>query len=174
MTDEKFENLVAQYERLVFTVCYQLVRDYQEAQNLTQDTFLSAYCHIDGYQGDNYKPWLTRIAVNKAKDYLKSAYVRRVQLDWEENEDRPLPMEKTPDAIYVAKEGGEHIVSLVKSLKEPYLKVSELYFLQQKNVDEIAQILNRPKKTIQTQVYRAKVILQKTLKEGSVNEKRII
>ena len=78
MKDQQFEAIVKQYEKLVFTVCYQLVKDYHEAQNLTQETFLSAYKHIDSYHGDNYKPWLVRIAANKAKDYLKSAYFRKV------------------------------------------------------------------------------------------------
>ena len=73
MTNEKFQEMVEQYEKLVFTICYQLVRDYHEAQNLAQDAFVSAYAHIDTVTEDNLKAWLARIATNKAKDYLKSA-----------------------------------------------------------------------------------------------------
>ena len=73
--------LVQQYEKLVFTVCFQMIRDYHEAQNLTQETFIAAFRHLDSFQGNDYKPWLIRIASNKAKDYLKSAYARKVQLD---------------------------------------------------------------------------------------------
>ena len=80
MTQREFSQFVTQYEKLVFTICYQFVKDYHEAQNLSQETFLSAYRHIDSYQGDNYKPWIARIATNKAKDYLNSAYSRRVML----------------------------------------------------------------------------------------------
>lgn len=174
MTDEKFGELITQYEKLVFTVCYQMVRDFGEAQNLTQDTFLAAYRHIDDYQGDNYKPWLTRIAANKAKDYLKSAYVRRVQLDFDNTEERYIPLERSPDEIYIAKEGGQRIAGLIRALKEPYQKVSELYFLQQKNVDEISGLLGRPRKTVQTQIYRAKIILQQKLKEGKEHGKQAI
>ena len=47
MTTEKFKTLICQYEKLVFTICYQMVRDYQEAENLTQETFVSAFTHID-------------------------------------------------------------------------------------------------------------------------------
>ena len=85
MNNREFENLVRKYEKLVFTVCYQLVQDYGEAQNLTQETFLSAYRHIDRCQEGEYKPWLIRIASNKAKDFLKSAYHRRVSTveDWD-------------------------------------------------------------------------------------------
>lgn len=93
-----------QYEKLVFTVCYQLVHDYHESQNLTQETFLAAYRHIDTYQGENYKPWLIRIASNKAKDYLKSAYARRVQLDYDSVGEQMIDMRAGPDDAYIQKE----------------------------------------------------------------------
>lgn len=67
-----------QYERLVYTICYQFVKDPQLAEDLCQETFLSAYTHRMDCPPDSYKPWLARIAANKAKDYLKSAYRRRV------------------------------------------------------------------------------------------------
>ena len=42
-TNEMFSGLVEQYERLVYTVCFQLVRDAAAAEDLTQEAFLSAY-----------------------------------------------------------------------------------------------------------------------------------
>ena len=47
MTKEQFSELVSQYERLVYTVCFQLVRDAAAAEDLTQETFLSAWLHRD-------------------------------------------------------------------------------------------------------------------------------
>ena len=73
MDDEAFAGLVRDYSRLIYTVCYRLVHNEQEAENLTQETFLTAYRAINHFIGDRYKPWLIRIAVNKSKDYLKSA-----------------------------------------------------------------------------------------------------
>lgn len=73
MDDEAFAGLVRDYSRLIYTVCYRLVHNEQEAENLTQETFLTAYRAINRFIGDRYKPWLIRIAVNKSKDYLKSA-----------------------------------------------------------------------------------------------------
>ena len=86
MTNEQFGTVVEQYQKLVYTICYQMVRDHFEAQNLCQETFLSAYTHIDRCREEDMKPWLCRIAANKAKDHLKSAYVRRVQLAREDQE----------------------------------------------------------------------------------------
>lgn len=174
MTNEQFSGLVLQYERLVYTICFQLVRDASTAEDLTQDTFLSAYLHRGGIPEGYERQWLGRIAANKAKDHLKSAYVRRVQLAREDEEGQesgpgpaPPDPEGSPDDLYIAGEGAESIREMIRSLHEPYLKVSVLYFLEERTIDEIAQMLGRPRKTVQTQLYRAKLTLQKRIKEGA-------
>lgn len=165
MTHEKFKSLVEKYERLVFTICYQLVNDYHEAQNLTQDTFVAAFAHIDTVREENLKAWLARIASNKAKDYLKSAYNRRVSLSEDMSELDMFRAEQSPEHLYLSGEKAEYIRQTIKNLKEPYHKVSVLFFLEEKTVEEISHLLDRPKKTVQTQIYRARSMLQKQLKE---------
>lgn len=179
MTQREFSQFVAQYEKLVFTICYQFVKDYHEAQNLSQETFLSAYRHIDSYQGDNYKPWIARIATNKAKDYLNSAYSRRVMLASDEENSvetmastMQMDTSQQPDELYISQESSGKIEEMIRSLREPYREVCILRFLNEKDTQEIAEILGRPKKTVETQLYRARVILQKQLKEVYSYEKR--
>ena len=62
MTREEFSQLVIQYERLVYTVCFQLVRDAGTAEDLTQETFLSAYLHRESLPAGYERQWLGRIA----------------------------------------------------------------------------------------------------------------
>ena len=168
MREKDFEAFVLQYEKLVFTVCYQLVKDYGEAQNLTQDTFLSAYQHIDYHQGASYKPWLIRIASNKAKDFLRSAYHRKVETadDWD-----ALPMEtqKSAEQEAVSKDTALLIAEIIRGMEEPYRKVSILYFLEERPLPEIARILDRPPKTIETQLYRARKKLKAILMERGIS-----
>ncbi len=161
--------MVVQYERLVFTVCYQLVKNYEEAQNLTQETFLSAYCHIESCEEDKVKPWLARIATNKSKDYLKSAYYRHTVLSDTPVGENVVSRERLPEDIVLTSEQEALIKNRIYSLKEPYLKVSVMYFIEEKTIDEIALALKRPKKTVQTQLYRAKLSLQDMLK-GEMTE----
>lgn len=177
MTNEDFRLLVEEYQKLVFTVCYQMVGDYHEAQNLTQETFLSAYRHIDRCEIAYIKPWLARIATNKAKDYLKSAYMRRVHLSEDIDVDIGMdshggnrPHDRTPDDIFLEKEEIAQVKDRIYSLKEPYLKVSVLYFLEEKSVTEIAELLGRPVKTVKTQLYRGKNILKERLEESMKKE----
>ena len=165
MTDKKFKQLVSEHEKLVFTVCYQLVRDYQEAENLTQETFLSAYFHIDRCSPDKYKPYLARIAANKAKDFLKSAYVRRTVIAPPEDAYSPSAS-PSPEELQLQQEGEAAIRTAILNLKEPYKTVSILFFLEEQSAAQIALQLDRPLKTVQTQISRAKKLLQKVLKEA--------
>ena len=119
MTNEQFQCLIERYERLVFTVCYQLVRDYHEAQNLAQDTFVSAYAHRDQVAEQNLKGWLTRIAANKAKDYLKSAYNRKVCLSQDMSELDLVRAESSPERLYISGEDAQSVRQAILNLKEP-------------------------------------------------------
>ena len=145
MKDAEFADMVQKYQKLIYSICFQMVQDYHIAEDLTQETFLSAYSHLQSCPTDHIRPWLAKIATNKAKDHLKSAYSRKV-----------LATEK------------EEICSLVESLKEPYRSVAVMYFLKEKKVEEISKLLNRSPKTVHTQIYRAKGMLQKQLLERSV------
>lgn len=172
MKDQEFEQLVRQYEKLVFTVCYQLVRDYHEAQNLAQETFLSAYRHIDDYHGESYKPWLIRIASNKAKDFLKSAYFRRVDVT-DEMEGRITSTAASAEEVAVASDTVRLIHEKILSLEEPYHQVAVLFFINGLTPEEIALRLDRPRKTIQTQIYRARLKLQQFVKEEMQVERSV-
>ena len=93
-TNEMFSGLVEQYERLVYTVCFQLVRDAAAAEDLTQESFLSAYLHRTSIPEGYERQWLCRVAANKAKDYLQSAYQRHTLLPGEEG----IPPGQAPPA----------------------------------------------------------------------------
>ena len=64
--NQEFVSLVLTYEKLIFTVCYRLIDDYFDAEDLAQDTFLSAYKHMSEFDGKNEKAWLVKIATNKS------------------------------------------------------------------------------------------------------------
>ena len=166
MTSDEFSQLVRQYERLVYTICYQFTKDHQLAEDLAQETFLSAYTHRDDCPPGSYKPWLARIATNKAKDYLKSAYHRSIVSGLQGMVD-VLNAMPPPEDITIAKDEAARIRDTILALKEPYHQVAVLFFLEEKSVDEIASALRRPPKTVHTQIYRAKQLLQNAIERGN-------
>ena len=167
MTEQAFETLVKQYERLVYTVCYQMVRDSALAEDLSQETFLSAYLHIDTCPAGAERPWLCRIALNKAKDHLKSAYHRRMAVT-EAPGDTACALAEAANAPSIAEvcetcAQAQTTRDTIGALAEPYRTVSVLHFVQEWPVEAIAQTLGRPAKTVHTQLYRAKKMLRANL-----------
>ena len=68
---KRLEIALEQYERLIFSVCYRMVGDYFDAQDVTQETFLTYYKVLERFNGQNEKAFLTKIATNKCLDFLK-------------------------------------------------------------------------------------------------------
>ena len=175
MTETAFEAMVVQYEKLVYSVCFQLVRDAHTAEDLTQETFLAAWTHRNACP-DAPRAWLCRIAANKAKDHLKSAYHRKVAPDEDAGMTQVSPAPQ-PEDITISADEARAIADEIRALKEPYHKVSVLFFLEEKSVEEISAALGRPTKTVHTQLYRAKQMLrgaiERRAQDGTVPGKRM-
>lgn len=163
-----------QYQRLIYTVCLQFVHDPHTAEDLTQDTFLSAFSAIDRCDPQFYRQWLVRVAANKCKDHLKSAWVRKVQSS--DDESLPLPRGEPPDAALtpedalLAEAGAEELRTMVQGLRQPYGPVAAAYLLENRPVAEIARALGRPPATVQNQLFRAKQILRRQITERRLRE----
>ena len=160
-TKESFSRLVEQYERLVYTVCFQLVRSAAAAEDLTQETFLSAYLHRNTMPAGYERQRLGRIAANKAKDYLQSAWNRRTVLPGDEA--MPPGLSPPTEEVAIAQSEAADIAALIDQLREPYRPVCRLCLLEERSPEEAALALGRPVKTIHTQLSRGKRLLREQL-----------
>lgn len=169
MDEQQFSLLMRKYQSYVYTICYRFVLDAALAEDLVQETFLSAYLHWSSCPPECEKPWLARIAVNKAKDVLKSSWNRHVQLASSEEDETLVQLpDRTayqPEEISLKKEQIQQIRSAVCALPEPYHDVAVLVFLQEKTPDEAAKMTNRLSKTVYTQLARAKKMLLEQMGE---------
>ena len=167
MTREEIRLIITKYSSYVYGICLKFTKNPADAENLTQETFISAYTHPPLEDERLYKAYLGKIAVNKCKDHLKSAYMRRVRLD---SESKAISQKQSasglPEKSLMEKESLRNIKHEILSLKEPYRMVAILYFLKEKSVSEISGILGRPPNTISTQLFRARNILKEKLSKG--------
>jgi len=67
-----FNELVTSYERLVYNMCFRILSNRQDAEDLTQETFITAFQKISQYRGDSFKSWLLRIATNRSIDLIRN------------------------------------------------------------------------------------------------------
>jgi RNA polymerase sigma factor (sigma-70 family) len=137
----------------MYNVAYRIVYDHAEAQDVLQESFVSAYKHLNAYRGDApFGAWLKRIVINRA---LTAAQKKKHM---------PLPdavdAYDIPDQEDSAQYKGELSVTLVASciqqLPEGYRNVLTLYLIEGYDHQEIAEILNITASTSKSQLNRAK------------------
>ncbi len=176
---QQLEHMIDSYQNLIFTICFKFTNNYFDAEDLTQETFLSAYRNLSKFDGENLKAWLCKIAKNKCLDYLKRADARNVPtedaffLTLEAN-----GQTNSPEKICLEQSVRDQLRAACNSLSPPYDEVALAYFYEERSIEELAVSLNRNDKTIRTQIFRAKGMLRGILDEEdfgeNLNERRQI
>lgn len=150
----------------VFNLCLRLTRDYFLAEDLTQDTFLSAWQSLDRFDGANESAWLAQIASRKCLDYLRSAPARRTQAVEDETLlVFPAPAAQQPEELFFEGHWDDALRQACESLREPYREAALGYYCEGVSMAEIAQRSGVPPDTVRTRCYRAKGMLRQILKE---------
>ncbi len=158
---EVFAQLVNRYERAVRATALAIVHDHHTAQDVAQDTFVTAYEKLASLRdGSAFGGWIIRIARNHAADALKqrSKNVSR-QNDWStcaEREGRNGQLD----------EDFRHLLAAVTRLPEHERTVVMLHYFSGHKVAEIARITGRPLSTVTVQLARARDRLRDWCKES--------
>lgn len=146
--------------------------DYFTAEDLTQETFLSAYKHLEQHTVETEKAWLCRIASNKCVDYLRAADRRAAPTEEEKMHCLELPdrEEQEPLRQVLNKEIIEELQACCNALLPPYRDVAIAYFLEGKTAKEIAAMSQTGINTVKTHIRRAREMLKKTYRKELLQE----
>ncbi len=159
-TKVHFSEMIDTYEKLVFSICYKITGDYFTAEDLAQETFLSAFQKYDTFDGQNEKAWICRIATNKSIDFMRGAGRRSVPT--EESFFEAVPLGRgNPETLCMEQEIKRQLQRYCDSLKPPYDEIARDYYLKEMTAAEIARKRKINLKTVQTQIYRARDMLKK-------------
>lgn len=165
-TEQYFSYLLEQYEKLVYSICYKTCGNPFDAQDLTQETFLAVYKHLETFDRMYERAWICRIASNKAIDYIKSK--KRLEECHEDEFFRDMAdAGNDPEDVYIQKEAKEQVLSVCNELKSPYREVAYEHFYLEKPMAQIAREKETNVKTVQTRVYRARAQIRKLLEHGA-------
>lgn len=163
--NNEFTGWVKDYQKLIFTICLSFTRNRFDAEDLTQETFLSAYDHLGSFDGSNPKAFLTTIAANKCKDFLKSP--KRKTEGLSDEEINCIEDKTSVEESVIRADSENEIKELCERLKEPYRSVAISYFCENVKLSELALKTGQNLKTLETQLYRAKKLLKALWKEES-------
>ncbi|MBQ8634221.1 MAG: RNA polymerase sigma factor [Lachnospiraceae bacterium] len=159
---ENFIKLIQQYQNLVFSICLKLTGDYFTAEDLTQETFLSAYRHMENFAGQAEKAWLCRIASNKCIDYLRAADRRMVPVAEDELPETVDERQEDPLGRVLNQELLAKLKADCELLKSPYRETAQKHFVEGMSAGAIAVETGESLSTVKTRIYRAREQLQKS------------
>lgn len=163
---EDYGELVRRHQASVFNVCYRVLGERREAQDLAQEAFIRAYQRLDTFDVQrSFGPWMRRVAANLCLNHLQVKRAMRVPLD-DERDEPYVADETTPETIHERAEQAESVHAALRSLPPHYRAVIELRHFQELSYAEIADFLSIPLSDVKSHLFRARKCLAKKLKPG--------
>ena len=157
------DDAVRRYADMVYRLAMLNTRDKYEAEDVFQEVFLKLFRHQESISSEEHlKAWLIRVTVNQCRSLAVTVWnKRRVSLD------------AVPEtAVEDEKADYSEVYEAVRELPEKYREVIHLFYYEELQIKEIAQILERNEATIKTQLARGRQLLEKNLK-GVLEDGRI-
>jgi RNA polymerase sigma-70 factor (ECF subfamily) len=170
-----FEMLVVKYRRRVERLIHRMVRDNDHVQDLTQETFLSAWRALSQFRGDaQFYTWLYRIALNQAKKHLIAHKRSRLVFenetlscdgDGDDRESRNEPIaHDTPESALAAREIGQAVSAALDGLPEELRRAVVLREMEGMSYEDIAVTMNSPIGTVRSRIFRAREVISARVK----------
>ncbi len=165
--DGAFAQLMTEQQDYVYTLARRILRDPEEAADLTQEVFLHVWQGLPLFRGEaRFRTWLYRIVVNHCLNRLrqKRREERVVSLD----DVRPRQLTSGEDLAVAAwkEERRSFIWAQVERLPLPYRLVLNLFYQEELSCAEIAEVLGLPVGTVKTHLFRARQALAEALPQG--------
>jgi RNA polymerase sigma-70 factor, ECF subfamily len=168
-----FETLVEKYAGRIYRHLRKMVKDNQHAEDLLQETFLSAYRGLPRYEGDSsFSTWLFRIATNNALMFLRKNHVDTVEYDDHVAGNAAVGSGQvspefltTPLEILLSQEGRRKIEQAIDHLPVIYRSVIVLRDVEGFSLKEVADILDSSVAAIKSRLHRARNSVREELSE---------
>lgn len=144
-----YEDVVKKYKQTVGAVCIMRLKSYADAEDCFQNTFFKLYLNSPEFKDENHlKAWLIRVAINECNKHIRT-------------NKRFLPLENESDgAVYFPEEKCDMSWALLR-LEDKYREVLYLYYGEDYDIKEIAELMGKSLNTIKTLLRRGREKLKK-------------
>ena len=152
----EFEQIVRKYSSTVFSVCIMHLRNYTDAEDCFQNTFVKLYTKSPNISDETHlKSWLIRVAINECNNYIK-------------NNKHTVSLESSKDIAVEFPHDENDISWALMKIPAKYRQVLYLHHAEQYKIEEIADILGKKPNTIKTMLKRGREKL-KVIYGGDTN-----
>jgi RNA polymerase sigma-70 factor (ECF subfamily) len=161
------EVLVRRYQNYVYRLCYLVMRHEQDAEDMTQETFIRACRALPRFEireGISFEAWLYRIAVNCCRSRMRRKWYQAVP--WQRlglGERIAASPEDRPERVVLRDEQRSQILNAINKLGEKHRLVIILRYYAGLSNEEIASVLNIPSGTVRSRLHTARQRLRELL-----------
>ncbi len=166
--------IVLRFERPMFSLIYRMVRDFELAEDLAQETFVRTLNNLRSYDpAYKFSSWLFKIGYNLTIDHLRKKEIDVVSIEGSPDavtEERQAATSITlvsgdeqPDELLEARELGSEIERAIGRLRPQYKTAILLRHVEGYTYDEIAHVMEIPLGTVKTYIHRARNELKAAL-----------
>jgi RNA polymerase sigma-70 factor (ECF subfamily) len=163
-----FDALIRRYQERVYATVYHMTSNHEDANDLTQETFIKAYKALSHFKGDSsFFTWVYRIAVNKTINFLKSRknkiHLSLNDLDFNAEHDPEIVAfisENTPRRDLGLSELHEKLNEAMQKLSDAHRLVVTLHDVQGLSHEEISKIMDCNTGTVRSRLFYARQQLQ--------------
>lgn len=161
-----FEDLVNAHKNVVFSLALRTLTNKQEAEEIAQDVFIKVFKSIQNFKGDSkFSTWLYRITYNCCLDHVRSKRKKFIEIPVDE---RPMDfLDDTKNALAMMQkdEKKKRILACLNALSPEDSAILTLYYFEEKNLNEVAKILDCKANSAKVRLHRARKRLAIILKE---------
>lgn len=162
--------LFHQYEKYLYKICFNYSQNEQDSLDLVQEIYIKVFNNISKFnEAMPFHPWIRRIAVNTCINYKRDRNPNVISLNSKINEDASIEEKLASEDDVEKTMEEEEVRNIIKNklteIPEQYRIIILLRYYEDLSYDEIAELLNIPMGTVKNRLYRAKAILEKSLKD---------
>ena len=155
-----FQELVSIFQEDIYRLVYYRTFSRMDAEDITQEVFVQAYRKLKSLNDtQKFRAWLYTIAVNRCNDFLKKkkylSLLRMRSVQEQEFVEEGKGMSNNYTDSIAKKRFWEQVRSLLDKLSAMEREVFTLRFMDHRNINEIAVILDKSESTVKTHLYRA-------------------
>lgn len=173
---ELYEEIIKRYQNKVYSTVYSYVRDSEEAKDLTQEIFIKIYNNLSNFKNmSRFSTYLYRVAVNCCIDWTRKKRLKTVSVMFYQ-EDSEIEIYEyitdlscNPEQLLLKQENISIIRKEINNLPEIYRTIMIMFYFQDFSPQEIADILEILRKTVDTRLYRARNMLRTKFSQKSDN-----
>lgn len=176
---EHFNEIYFLYRELVLQLCFRYLNDQQEAEEATQDVFLTVYKKLSSFRREaSTKTWIYRISVNHCLDRIKARQRKKRIATLSMGlfyGDLIIPSKQpTPEEVLLSNESASFILHTIDTLPAQQKMALLLKIGEQLSHKEIAEIMQISTKAVESLIGRARKNLEKKLKQTKGYPKNIV